>query len=367
MTSSICKRRVTLRWISEAVKSFKWPMVALAVLLLFNLFFTPGFFAVGLRQGRLVGSVFDLLKRASPRMIIAFGMTLVIATGGIDVSVGSIAAISGSVAAIVIRGGDIAYLATQTASTVPVPLVLVIALSIAVLCGLFNGFLVAVLRMQPIVATLILMVAGRGAAMLISQGYVLNFIHPGFQFLGSGHFLALPTPIVIAAVVFVIMLIVLRQSPLGLFVQSTGGNQTASYYAGTNTTLVKLFVYAISGLCAGIAGVIITADVRSADPAYTGLWIELEAILAVAIGGTAMAGGRFTLAGTVFGALIIQTLITTLLTRAVPVQHTLILQALVVIIVLMIQSHRIQHLWQRNRKRPSRLIGSAGEEETRSV
>ncbi|MGD8663299.1 MAG: hypothetical protein PVH37_25405, partial [Desulfobacterales bacterium] len=152
--------------LASGLKSIQWPLIALGMILLFNLFFTEGFFEISVQNGRLVGSLMDLLKRAAPRLIVALGMTLVIATGGIDISVGSIAAIAGSLAVLVIRGGDITYLATQDTSTASILLVILVALSAAAVCGLFNGLLVSVVKIQPIVATLILMVTGRGMAML---------------------------------------------------------------------------------------------------------------------------------------------------------------------------------------------------------
>ncbi len=335
----------------EGLKAIQWPLIALVVILLFNLIFTPGFFEIEIKDGRLTGSLMDLLKRASPRLIIALGMTLVIATEGIDVSVGSIAAIAGALAVLTIRGGDITYLATQGTSTVPMLLIIVVALGAAALCGLFNGILIAIVKIQPIIATLILMVAGRGMAMLFTGGYVLNYDHPTYESLGIGDWFGIPVPIFLAIGTFLLIWLVTTRTPLGLLIQSTGGNETASRYSGTNTKVVKIIVYVMIGLCSGLAGIIFTADVQSADAAFIGLWIELEAILAVVIGGTAMTGGRYSLAGTVVGALIIQTLITTLLTRAVPVQYTLIFQASVVVIVLILQSPKIKELAFKRRAR----------------
>jgi galactofuranose transport system permease protein len=335
--------------IARELKQIQWALLALGAILLFNLIFAPDFFEIGFRNGRMTGSLIDVLKRSAPRMIIALGMTLVIGSGGIDVSVGSLAAIAGSVAVLVIRGGDITYLATQATSTVPIPLIIFIALVAVAAFGAFNGFLVSVIRIQPIIATLILMVTGRGIAMLLTNGYVLAYDHPQYENLGAGGFLGLPIPVWFALGMLVFLSLLSNRTPLGLYIQATGGNPTASYYSGTRTQLVKLLVYVISALCAGVAGIIFTADVKSADAAFMGLWIELEAILAVVIGGTPMTGGRYSLFGTVVGALIIQTLITTLLTMAVPVQYTLIFQAIVVIIVLILQSDKIKEIALRRR------------------
>ena len=335
----------------EGIRAIQWPLAALVIILLFNFFFTPGFFEIEIKDGRLTGSLMDLLKRASPRLIIALGMTLVIATEGIDISVGSIAAIAGALAVLTIRGGDITYLATQGTSTVPLILIIVVALSAAALCGLFNGILIAIVKIQPIIATLILMVAGRGLAMLFTGGYVLNYDHPTYESLGVGDWFGVPVPIFLAVGTFLLIWLVTTRTPLGLLIQSPGGNEPASRTSGTNTKVVKIIVYVMIGLCSGLAGIIFTADVQSADAAFIGLWIELEAILAVVIGGTAMTGGRYSLAGTVVGALIIQTLITTLLTRAVPVQYTLIFQASVVVIVLILQSSKVKELAFKRRAR----------------
>ena len=277
--------------LGAGIKSIQWPLIALGVILLFNFIFTEGFFEISVQNGRLVGSLMDLLKRAAPRLIVALGMTLVIATGGIDISVGSIAAIAGALAVLVIRGGDITYLATQDTSTVSLVLIIFVALAAAAICGLFNGLLVSVVKIQPIVATLILMVMGRGMAMLFTGGYVLNYDHPTYEALGVGDWLGLPIPIYIAVFIFAVLYLLTTRTPMGLLIQSTGGNETASRYSGTNTTLVKILVYVIAGVCSGVAGIIFTADVQSADSAFIGLWIELEAILAVVIGGTIMAGG----------------------------------------------------------------------------
>ena len=338
------------RW--QGLQSIAWPLAALAAILLFNLLFTRGFFSVSFKNGHLFGSLIDILKRATPVMIISMAMTLVIATGGIDISVGSIAAIGGTIAVLMLRGGDITYLAKTVHAGTPLLPIVLVALLAALACGLFNGFLVAVVDIQPIIATLILMVTGRGLALLITEGYTLNFLHPGYSYIGTGYLLGLPFSLFIAVAILLLLVVVTRRTPLGLFIQSTGGNSTASFYTGVNTRAVKLFVYAVSGLCAGTAGIVMTSDIRSTDPNFLGLWLELDAILAVVIGGTSMNGGRYRLVGTVIGALIIQSLTTTILTRGVPVQYTLIVKAVVVTIVLLLQSERTRELLARRGAKP---------------
>ncbi|PID56867.1 sugar ABC transporter permease [candidate division KSB3 bacterium] len=339
----------------SGVQSVKWPLLALSAILLYAFIFTPGFFKISITNGHLAGSLIDILKRASPRLIVALGMTMVIATSGIDVSVGSVAAIAGSLAVLVIRGGDITYLATQGKSSVSLILIVGAALMASAVCGLFNGVLVSAVGIQPIIATLILMVTGRGVASLITGGYVLTFEHPAYQALGSGYCFGVPIPVIISMMMFALLLLLSRMTPLGLFIQSTGGNATAARYTGINAQMVRITVYSISGICAGIAGMIYTADVQSADPAQLGLFIELEAILVVVMGGTRLSGGRFTLLGTVIASLILQSIITTLLTQAVPVEYTLIFEALVVVVVLIVQSERLKTLSLRRKHKAKAL------------
>jgi simple sugar transport system permease protein len=313
-----------------------WPIVLLVVVLAFNLAFTPGFFSVEMRDGRLFGSLIDIVNRAVPVLLLSLGMTLVIATGGVDLSVGAVMAITGAVAACLIarpEGGILNGLPFTS-----VPTIIAFSLAVAVILGLFNGVLIAFFRVQPIVATLLLMVAGRGIAQLLTNGQIVIFEMPSFQALGSGSFLALPLPVWIFLGALALIVLLVRGTAFGLFVAATGSNAVASQYAGVNSRSTKLAVYAICALCAGVAGLIATADIKGADANNAGLYLELDAILAVAVGGTAMAGGRFTIAGSVIGALLMQALTTTILTRGVAPEATLILKALIVVAVCILQS-----------------------------
>ncbi|MFN8220629.1 MAG: ABC transporter permease [Fimbriimonadales bacterium] len=314
-----------------------WPLAVLAAVLLFNLAFTPGFFSVEIREGRLFGSLIDVVNRAAPVLLLSVGMTLVIATGGVDLSVGAVMAISGAVAACLIARPEGCLLNGFDAHG-SVPIIVLAAVGIALLCGLFNGFLVAWLEIQPIVATLLLMVAGRGLAQLLTNGQIVIFTHPPFQQLGSGATFGVPNPVWLAVVVFLVVAAVARRTAFGLFVEAVGNNPVASRYAGVDARAVKLAAYAICGLCAGLAGLIGTADIKAADANNAGLYLELDAILAVAIGGTSMAGGRFSIAGAMIGALLMQALSTTIFTRGVAPETTLILKAIVVVAVCLLQS-----------------------------
>ena len=246
-----------------------------------------------MQDGRLFGSPIDILNRAAPVALLAIGMTLVIATGG---------------STFCWRGdghcrGD-GSLTTVAGHSLPV--VLLAALGTGVLAGLWNGILVAVLKIQPFVATLILMVAGRGVAQLITSGQIVTFNSPNLAWLGSGKLLFFPTPVIIALVTLVVFWIFTRKTALGMFIEAVGINIRAARNAGVNTRLMVMLTYVLSGVCAAIAGVIVAADIRGADANNAGLWLELDAILAVVIGGGSLMGGRFNLLLSVIGALIIQ-------------------------------------------------------------
>lgn len=321
----------------------RWSALALLLLLLFNFAVTPGFFRLTLRDGRLYGSLVDILNRGTPTLLLSLGMTLVIATGGIDLSVGAIMALAGATTAcLVARPTDSPLHFINVHGSLP--LVLMGALAIGLLAGLWNGSLVAYARIQPIVATLILMVAGRGAAQLLTNGQIPTFNHAGLEFIGSGSLLGLPMPVLIGIGASLLILLLARSTSLGLFAEAIGNNRRASRIAGVNASLVILFCYAITGVLAAVAGVIVTSDIRAADVNNTGLYLELDAILAVAIGGTSLAGGRFYLVGSIIGAIVIQTLTTTILARGVPPEATLLAKAGVIVALCLLQTERFRAL-----------------------
>jgi simple sugar transport system permease protein len=308
-----------------------WPVLGLVGLLVFNLLFSPGFFAIEIRDGRLYGTLLDILNHSSKVMILAIGMTLVIATEGIDLSVGSVMAIAGAVAALLV-----------TTTGLPFVLVLGIALAVALVAGIGNGVLVAWGGIQPIVATLILMVSGRGLAMRIANEQIITFEHAGFVFIGNGHFLGLPFPFVLAIAMFAITALLTRKTALGLFIEASGSNETAARYAGIAVRHVKLAVYGICGLCAGLAGLIATSNIKAADSSLVGQMMELDAIFAVVVGGTALTGGRFSLLGSMLGALLIQTLTTTMYNQGVPSAIAPVPKAIVIVLVCLLQSEKFR-------------------------
>ena len=309
-----------------------WPAAVLAALLLFNLLYSPDFFSIIVRNGHLYGSLIDILNFGSPLIIVAIGMTLVIATKGIDLSVGSVVAITGAISCLIISKGSDQGVVNLVLMAIG------IAILLAILLGFWNGFLVSVVGMQPIIATLILMVAGRGVAQLITNGQIITVSSKPFNYIGAGSLAMLPFSIFIVAAVFIAVSVLTRKTALGLFIESIGSNPAASRLAGIRSKTVMFAVYMFCGLCAGIAGLILSSNISSADGNNAGLWYELDAILAVVIGGTSLNGGRFSLAGTLLGALIIQTLTTTIYMIGVPPEITLVVKAFVVLVVCLVQS-----------------------------
>ena len=308
-----------------------WPLISLLVLLLFNFIMTPEFLNISIKDGHLFGNTIDILNRAAPLILVSLGMTLVIATQGIDISVGSIIAISAALSATVIVAGG---------ST---PIAVIVGITAGLLCGVWNGFLVSYIGVQPMVGTLILYIVGRGIAQLITGGQILTFTNQSFIFLGTGYII-LPVAIVIVTAIAILMHCLIRKTALGLFIESIGVNSNSCRYAGIQSKKVVLSLYVICGILSGIAGIILCANIKSADANNVGLWLELDAILATVIGGTSMAGGRFYLGGTIVGALFIQTLTTTIYSLGVPPEITQVVKAVVVIVVCIVQSSEFRKM-----------------------
>lgn len=307
-----------------------WPLLALALIFTVDGWISPGFFSIRIVEGRLFGNLVDILYRAVPTAVVALGMAVVIGTKGIDLSVGSVIAICGAVITWRIHAGD------------PHGLILLSALGVGLLCGLWNGFLVAILDIQPIIATLILMVSGRGIGLMINLlygGTNPSFTSPLLQGLSVGHIGLVPTRLILGAAIFGALWLLIRRTALGLFLEAVGGNSKAANLAGIDARLVKCAAYLICGLCAAWAGVVLAADTHTSDPVSIGLYIELDAILAVVIGGGSLSGGRIYLGMTVLGALVIQALTTSILTSGLPPEYNLVVKAAVVVVVLLLQSN----------------------------
>ena len=326
--------------LARAMRGALPQIAALAIVLVADRLVSPQFFTVRLAGGRLFGSLIDVLNHGAPVATLSLGMVLVIATGGIDLSVGAVMAIAGAVAATL-------------AGHVPLVVTLGAALGTGLVCGLWNGLLVAVVRMQPIIATLILMVAGRGVAQLITSGRILTFSDPGLSWFGGGSVFGMPAAIAVTAAMALVTIALVRGTALGLMIEATGGNARASRLAGIDTRSMTIVVYVWSGLCASIAGVLAAADILGADANNAGLWLELDAILAVVVGGTSLLGGRFGILLAVVGALIIQAMNTGILLSGFPSEFNLVVKAIVVLAVLVLQSPRVRATSFRRRVRAS--------------
>ena len=315
-----------------------WPLVALVALLVFNLLFTPGFAQIEFRGGRLFGSVVDIFQNGAPVMLLAVGMTLVIALGGIDLSVGSVMALSGAVAALL-----------MTQHGVSVPAAVAAALGGALVVGALNGALVTLGGIQPIIVTLVTLVMGRGLAQTLTGDQKVSFEIPAFEFLGNGTVLGLPVPTLLVAAVAVIVGLLLRKTATGLYIEAMGGNPQAARLCGLRVHVIRMLAFMACALCAGLAGLIAAADIKEADVANAGLYLELDAILAVVLGGTSLTGGRANLVGSIIGAIFIQTLTIMLQMRGVITEHTLIIKAIVALAVCFMQTPSFERLLRRVR------------------
>ncbi len=314
-----------------------WPVVALLSLVVVNTIARTQFARITVRDGQLYGALIDILRNSAPLMLVSLGMTVVIATRGIDLSVGAVMAVSGAAALTIIDG------AADPNNLGTVAVAVLVAISISLVLGAWNGFLVSVVGIQPIIATLVLMLAGRGAALLITDGFITTVNSTPFQFISSGYVL-LPFAFFISVAAITAISLIERRTALGVLTEAVGINPEASRLAGVRSRRIIWWAYAASGVLAGIAGIIYASNIRAADANAAGQFIELYAILAVVLGGTSLMGGKFTIAGTVVGVLIIQTLNSTILFLGVPPAQSPVFFAVVVILVVMIQSPRLHQM-----------------------
>lgn len=329
-----------------------WPIVCLILVLLFNLIKTPTFFKVSINSnGVLYGYIIDIINRSSELIILAVGMTLCVASSaGTDISVGATMAVAGAVCCSILGCGE--------AYNTPYIVGILGALLVAVLCGAWNGFLVAKLKIQPMVATLILFTAGRGIAQLITGGNILYIKVDNFKCLGSTlPHVPVPTPIFVAIAVVILTYLLLKKTALNMYIQSVGINSKASRLLGLNSTLIIFLTYMFCGLCAGIAGVIATSRIYSIDANNVGLNLELDAILAVALGGNSLGGGKFSLAGSVIGAITIQALSTSLYAMGVSADQLPVYKAVVVILIVTLQSSEFKKFMKNLKHKRVEKIG----------
>lgn len=319
--------------------------------------FAFSFFTISIRNGVLYGRLIDVLNRGSEVAILAIGMTLVVsASAGTDISVGSVMSLSAAFCCMLLAGYGV-----SSTSDLQVPLLVGVLAGILMggVCGCFNGFLVAGLNVQPMVATLILYSAARAIGLLLCNNLIVYIRNESFQFFG-GYCGFIPTPIVIAAVCVAVTAVLLRKTALGLYIQSVGINKKASRIAGLNSSKIIFLCYAVCGICAGIAGIVAASRISSADSNNIGMSYEMDAILAVALGGNSLGGGKFSLAGTIIGAYTIQAITTTLLAVGVSTAQAPVFKAVIVLIIVAIQAPPFKaFLKQRSVKRTLAKGGAA--------
>jgi simple sugar transport system permease protein len=322
-----------------------WGVVALLALIGVNVAKDPSFVQVTINNGNLYGSLIDILRGSAPVLMLAAGMTLVIATGGIDLSVGAVMCVAGAVMEYLASAAD-------PGSAGAVLTALGLALGLSLLLGVVNAFFVSVVGLQPFITTLIMMLAGRGLAKVITSGQNTTATSAPFKWISNGYVLGFPVAFLIALALLAVLAVVVRRSALGLMIESVGINPAASRMAGIRPRNILFAVYALAGLLAGVAGVFTTANVMTVEVAKTGLNMELDAILAVVIGGTSLAGGKFSLGGSAIGALLIVTLDKTVTFLSIPSAATPAFKAAVIVVVCLLQSERVR-AWFVRRRRPA--------------
>jgi len=322
-----------------------WGVIAIAVLLLLNLIKDPGYLAISVNpaNGHLVGNLIDILRASAPVLMISLGMALVIATGGIDLSVGSIMAVAGATSMVFLKDAG-----SDPGSAFAA---LGLSLGLAAVLGFVNGALVAFVGLQPFISTLVMMLAGRGLAKVITGGQNTNAENGTFRWIANGYAIGIPVVFVLAILVVILVGFVVRRSALGLMVEAIGINPKASRMAGVKPRGILLAVYTLSGLLAGVAGTFAVSTVMTVDVSRTGYQLELDAILAVVIGGTALTGGKFSINGAVVGALLIATLNKTVLFLGISSSATPAFKAIVIVVLCLAQSERVRAWFVRRKQR----------------
>ena len=336
-------------WRKATESKLFFPLTLLGFILLIDSILVPGFFSFQARGWNLYGSLIDILRNASTIMLLAIGMTLVIATGGVDLSVGAVMAIAASVAALLMNPYVLAkelpphlmrLINDPNFTFQPLWVVIGVTLLVALLCGLWNGMLVAYVRIQPMVATLILMIAGRGIAQLITNGVRIQIFYEPYAYIGQG-WVVLPFSLYLVAITYALTWLLTRRTAIGMFIESVGINARASYFSGISEKRIKMLAYVICALCAGLAGLVASANVKTSDANNIGLTYELDAILAVVIGGTVLgAGGRFSLLGSLLGAIVMQAVTTSMYALGVPAFALQAIKGMAVIVVILLYSEQ---------------------------
>jgi len=322
-----------------------WAIVAQLLILLVGFILRPDFLSIQLRtlsDGTTVlyGTPIDILNRASEITIIAMGMTLVIALGGTDISVGALVAVSGAIALKFLRWDVLVYNTPGDYTVQPFFLVLLLPLLACTLMGLFNGMLIGKLKLQPIIATLILMVGGRGIAQIVTNGKQFTTQYSPFKFIGNGSILGIPLPIIITLLVILLVSLFVRRTSYGMFVESVGINPSASRVSGLRSDTIIIIAYVLTGFLSGVSGLIYSSRISSNDSNNAGLGYEMDAILAVVIGGTSMAGGIGTMWGTMVGIIFLGVIINGMTILNVSVYAQYVVRAIFMSIAVLVATYR---------------------------
>lgn len=307
------ERRGTVEWVRD-----RGVYVAFAVLVLFNVVFTTNF--------ATTATMFNLLVQAAPVLLVSLGMALVIGTEGIDLSVGSVMALASAMLPLYLGYGW--------------PVAILITLFVGALAGIVNGSLVSLVGVQPIVATLAVLVGARGLAQLMISGQLVSIRDQTVLFLGRGDVLGIPVPVIVAGLMALLVGFIVRRTTFGRYVLAIGGNRAASVLSGHPARRTLILVYVISGVLAAVAGIVVTARLGASDPSNIGVLIELSAIAAVVVGGTPLSGGKVSISGTVMGALLMQLISSTFIMNDLPFTYAQILTAAIILVAVYIQKGR---------------------------
>ncbi len=321
-----------------------WAVIAELAILAVAGILRPDFFRIeyNATTGMFYGSIVDIINRSSEITIIAMGMTMVIALGGTDISVGALVAVAGAFALKLLRWDVTEYPTPGNYTIYPFVLVILVPLAVCTLMGLFNGILIGKFKLEPIIATLILMVAGRGIAQIATNGKQFTTGYTPFRFIGQGSLFGLPFPIILAVVICTAVMIFVRRTAFGTFVESVGINPSASRVTGLKSGKIIIIVYTLTGFLSGVAGLIYSSRISSCDSNNAGVNYEMDAILAVVLGGTSMTGGKFSLTGTIIGSLIIRTITTLVYYFGITSESIMAFKAVIILVVIIIQSEPVR-------------------------
>ena len=313
----INSKKLGLTWRTLWKPNFGAP-AALLILYVANALLTPRF--------ATVSNTLNMLLQMSTTMIVAVGMTFVIASRGIDLTVGSTMALVSIIVALLIKYG--------------IGIAILTSLGSALLIGLLNSFLISRLKLDPLITTLAALIIWRGVAQVIGDGEIVPFAHATFEALGKGYLGAIPIQVVIAGVVVAAAFFCIHSTLFGRYIVAVGGNEQAARLAGIRAKRVKSIVYIISALLAGLAGLIETARLAIGDPSKIGVNAEFDAIASVVVGGTPFSGGRANVGGTVVGALIMQVISTSFNMLLIPFTWSLVLKSVIILFAVFLQRHK---------------------------